>query len=125
MPNHHALLKLALGQDPEFDQGQGPYRIAAKYYHRRFSDGLVRRVPTDDEIKALEADIPGVSIYPLPREGQQLSELAAQDSYSFEVTDIIVGADSVAELEDKYERIVQALHYDIEDTKHTDQAEPR
>jgi biotin carboxylase len=127
VPNHQAMLKLALGQDPRFDQGQGRYRIAAKYYHRWFSDGIVRRVPTDDEIERIEAEIPGVSIYPVPREGQRLSELAAQDSYSFELTDIMIGADSVTELEDKYERIVKALPYDIEDTesKHTDQAEPR
>jgi hypothetical protein len=113
--NHHAMVELALGRDPDMPSGKGPYGIAAKWYHRRFSDGVVRRVPTAEEIARIERDIPGVRLSPVPQEGQRLSELPAQDSYSFELTDVIVGARDEAELVDKYERAVAALHYEFGD----------
>ncbi|WP_308283017.1 ATP-grasp domain-containing protein [Pseudonocardia nigra] len=114
-PNHQAMLNLALGRDPQLPHRQGRYGIAAKWYHRRFSDGIVRRVPTSEEIERIQRDIPGVALHPVPEQGQRLSEMDAQDSYSFELTDVVVGARDVAELEDRYERAIAALQYDIED----------
>lgn len=115
VPNHHAMLRLALGEDPELRQGQGRYGIAAKYYHRRFTDGIVRAVPDAGQIERTEREIPGVSVYPVPRVGQRLSALDGQDSYSYELTDVVVGADTVAELEDKYHRVVESLRYRIDE----------
>jgi len=113
--NHRAMVELALGRDPDLPRGKGPYEIAAKWYHRRFSDGVLRRLPTPDEIAGIEREIPGVRLAPVPVEGQRLSELPAQDSYSYELTDVIVGARDEAELEDKYERAVGALNYEFGD----------
>lgn len=119
-PNHHAMLRLALGCDPRFRQRQGRYRIAAKWYHRRFADGIVRAVPDAEQIEHIKRDIPGVAIYPVPSVGQRLSELDGQDSYSYELTDVIVGADSEAELEHKYQRVVDLLDYRIDDVDEPD-----
>jgi hypothetical protein len=111
--NHHAIVELALGRDPDLPRGKGPYAIAAKWYHRRFSDGVLRRGPTPDEIARIEREIPGVRVTPVAREGQRLSELLGQDSYSFELTDVIVGARDEPELVAKYERAVSALTYEF------------
>ena len=111
--NHHAMVELALGRDPDMPSGKGPYEIAAKWYHRRFDDGVLRRGPSPEEIARVEREIPGVRLSPVPHEGQRLSELPAQDSYSFELTDVIVGARDEAELEAKYERAVSGLTYEF------------
>jgi hypothetical protein len=111
--NHHAMVEVALGRDPEMPRGKGPYGIAAKWYHRRFDDGVLRRGPSPEEIARIEREIPGVRLSPVPREGQRLSELPAQDSYSFELTDVIVGARDEAALEANYERAVSALTYEF------------
>ena len=114
VPNHHAMVELALGRDPDMPSGKGPYGISAKWYHRRFSDGVLRRGPSAEEIARIEGEIPGVRLRPVPREGQRLSELHAQDSYSYELTDVIVGAQDEAELVEKYERAVAALTYEFD-----------
>jgi hypothetical protein len=111
--NHHAMVELALGHDPDVPRGEGPYAISAKWYHRRFEDGVLRRGPTPEEVARIEREIPGVRVTPVPREGQRLSELLGQDSYSFELTDVIVGARDEAELQAKYERAVGALTYEF------------
>jgi hypothetical protein len=111
--NHHAMVALALGRAPDLPHGEGPYEIAAKWYHRRFEDGVLRRGPSPEEIARIEREIPGVRVTPVPREGQRLSELLGQDSYSFELTDVIVGARDEAELRAKYERSVGALTYEF------------
>jgi hypothetical protein len=111
--NHHAMVQLALGYDPDMPSGKGPYGIAAKWYHRRFTDGLLRRGPSEEELARVEREVPGVHVAPVPREGQRLSELPSQDSYSYELADVIVGARDEAELVEKYERAVAALTYEF------------
>jgi hypothetical protein len=112
--NHHAMVELALGRDPDLPRGKGPYAIAATWYHRRFDDGVLRRGPSPEEIERIEREIPGVRLSPVPQEGQRLSELPGQDSYSYELTDVVVGAHDEAELVAKYERAVGALTYEFD-----------
>jgi hypothetical protein len=117
VPNHHVMLSLALGRDPRFEKGQGPYEIAAKCYLRRFADGVIGRVPSEEEIADIERQVGGVTVRPVPEQGQQLSEMDAQDSYSYELAEIEVAAGSVEELEEKYQRVVDALDFQIEDVE--------
>jgi hypothetical protein len=115
-PNHQAMLALALGEAPVLPHRKGEYGIAAKWYHRRFADGVLRRGPDPEDVRRIERDIPGVAVHPLLEPGQRLSELpGAQDSYSFEITDVIVAARDEAELVEKYERVVAALPYEFEE----------
>jgi biotin carboxylase len=113
-PNHHYMLKVALGEDPG-PPGAGPYQISARYYLRQFSDGVLRAGPSADEIAAVERDIDGVRIHRRAPDGARLSDLPGQDSYSYELAEIIVGAADVAELEDKYDRCVAALRFEFEE----------
>ncbi len=115
VPNHHCMVRLGLGLDPRLPKGQGRYDIAAKCYYRRFSDGIVTGVPTAAEIERIQDDIPGVTIEVVPAEGIRLSKMPAQDSYSYELADIFIGADSEADLVAKYERCVDALRFEFDD----------
>lgn len=113
VPNHHCMLSLALGRDPELPYRRGPYEVAAKWYLRQFTDGLVRRVPTPEEVERVEREIPGVRVTVQAREGQRLSDLPGQDSYSFELAHIFTGADSEEEMRAKYDRCVAMLPFEF------------
>ncbi len=64
------MIRLALDEDPPVvPGGDGPYRMAAKWYYRWFGEGTVREVPTPEEIAAIERGIPGVRIDMVPSEG--------------------------------------------------------
>lgn len=113
-PNHHYMLKVGLGEDPRRPLGAGPYALAARWYLRRFSDGFLSRGPTDEEIKSIEDEIGGISVYRRAPDGGKLSDMSGQDSYSYELAEIVVGADGPAQLRDKYDRCVAALRFDFD-----------
>jgi hypothetical protein len=110
VPNHHHMIALALGKDPAVTRGAGEYAMAAKWYYRWFADGVVHGVPDEDTIRRIEQEIPGVRIDLVPEEGQQLSRMPEQDSYSFEVAHIFTGADDEDGLREKFDRCVASLN---------------
>jgi biotin carboxylase len=109
VPNHHCMVRLALGEDPRMPHGEGTYAMAAKWYHRWFTDGVVRRVPGPEEIARIERETPGVRIEVVPEEGTRLSELPGQDSYSYELAHIFTGGADEKELREKFDHCVAAL----------------
>ncbi|MDN0197634.1 ATP-grasp domain-containing protein [Streptomyces sp. S.PNR 29] len=109
VPNHHCMVRLALGEDPRMPHREGPYAMAAKWYHRWFTDGVVRRVPGPEDIARIEREIPGVRVDVVPEEGSRLSELPQQDSYSYELAHIFTGGANEEELREKYDHCVAAL----------------
>ncbi|MBN6039539.1 acetyl-CoA carboxylase biotin carboxylase subunit family protein [Amycolatopsis sp. 195334CR] len=111
VPNHYRVVQLGLGRDPSTPARRGKWGISAKWYHRRFEDGVVERVPTAEEIAEIEQRIPGVQIELVVEEGQRLSDLPAQDSYSFELADVVIGAASEKEMAEKFDRVVEALDF--------------
>lgn len=113
VPNHHAMLRLALGRRPEMPRGEGPYAIAAKWTLRRFADGIVRNVPTAGDIEQIRQEIDGVDVEIVPALGQHLSEMEGQDAYSFELAHVFTGAQSVGELEKKYDQVVERLPFEF------------
>ena len=117
MANHKAMVELALGRDPQLAYREGPYNVAAKWFLRRFTDGLVTRSPTDEEVAAVETEIPGTTIDLAAREGDRLSEMWDQDSYSYKLANIYIGADDEDELVAKYERCVEALPFSFDDVE--------
>lgn len=120
VPNHHCMLRLALGQEPymPYREGEGEYDVAAKWVYRRFDgDAVVRRTPSQEEIHQIGRDIPGVAIFPTVSEGDRLSELLGQDSYSYELADVIIGASDISDLEDKYRRATERLRFEFDETE--------
>lgn len=112
-PNLECMVRLALGEDPRLPHRQGKYAVAAKWFLRRFTDGVVTRVPTSAEIDDLQREIPGAQIVVLPAEGDRLSDLRWQDSYSYELADVILAARDRGELIAQYQRCEQALHFEF------------
>ncbi|MBK5990294.1 acetyl-CoA carboxylase biotin carboxylase subunit family protein [Streptomyces microflavus] len=117
VPNHHRMFRLALGGDPALPAGGGDYKVAAKWYYRWFGEGRVHQVPTADEIAAIERDIPGVHIDMVPSEGQRLSSVKGQDSYSYEVAHIFTGGDDEDDLRRKFDACVAALGLSFDETE--------
>ncbi|MGB3441439.1 MAG: ATP-grasp domain-containing protein [Actinophytocola sp.] len=113
-PNHNYMVKVALGEDPG-PRGTGKYAISARWYLRRFTDGVLLRGPSEDEIAMLESAIDGVRIYRKAPDGGRLSEGLHADSYSYGLAEIVIGADDEAGLSAKYDRCVEALRFEFAD----------
>ena len=93
---------------------EGDSPLAAKFFHRLFQgDAKVTRVPSAEEIAELEAKYPGTRILPQVQVGQWLSELPEQDSYSYAVAYIYMGAKNQSTLLRNYERVVASLKFEF------------
>ena len=114
-PNHAVMLDLALGRKPHMPRRQGEHAIAAKWMLRHFQDGVVRRVPTAEEIEALEQRYGNVDIEVAVEEGARLSDADTEDSYSFTLAEIFVGAETEQQLRDIYDACCEALAIEISD----------
>ncbi|MDK1344907.1 ATP-grasp domain-containing protein [Streptomyces sp. 378] len=115
VPNHHCMVSLALGEDPRMPHREGSYAMAAKWYHRWFTDGVVNRVPSPEDIARIERETPGVRIEVIPGAGERLSDLPGQDSYSYELAHIYTGGADEADLRKKFDHCVAALGLSFED----------
>lgn len=113
--NHRAMVRLALGRDPEMPRRQGRHALAAKTFLRRLEDGRAVRVPTADEVAAAEAAVPGVTVDVIVGEGERLSELPDQDSYSYKIANIYVGGADRAEIAARFDRCVAMLPFEFSD----------
>jgi hypothetical protein len=72
---------------------------------------VVERVPGEDEVRAIEKDIPGCHIKVEAEQGSRLSDMLRQDSYSFEYALLFVGGDSVEEIDKKADSIKARLDF--------------
>ena len=115
--NHQVLVDIAMGRKPEFGLNAGIYRSAAKFLLRKYEDTVVTRIPTQEEIAAVQEAFKDSLVVVLVREGMSLSELPHQDSYSFEIANIYLGAQSQRELLEKYRELCQSLHFEFADGK--------
>jgi len=126
--HHQVMIDLALGRKPAMPHREGRFRCAAKFMLRRQEDARVVRVPTDAEIAAVEAAIPGVVIQVELSEGMRLSQLRYQDSYSYEVAVVFVGADDHEGLAAKYRQVLARLPLEFaatEESGHSPSRRPR
>lgn len=114
--NHQAMIALALEQDPQLPQGAGPYDCAAKWFLRSFvDDGVVPRVPSDEDVRALEERAAGTTIKVLVEEGDRLAALHGQDTDSYKLAEVFVGASDHTALVDKYELCLEGLPFEIDE----------
>lgn len=113
MPHHEIMVDLALGNQPQFPHRQGKYKCAAKFLERRFQDELVVKVPSEEEIATLQQELPDTLVDVFVKPGMRLSQLANQDSYSYEVADILLGANSQHELLEKHRQCLEKLGFEF------------
>ncbi|MGM0703204.1 MAG: ATP-grasp domain-containing protein [Pseudomonadota bacterium] len=114
--HQQVTVDLALGNRPDMPHRQGAFPLAAKFFHRVFfRDAVVSRVPSADELAELEADYPGSLIALQVEEGQRLSELPEQDSYSYALAYVWLGAEDVDQLHARYESLAARLSFEFTD----------
>jgi hypothetical protein len=90
--------------------------VAAEFFYRVFfKDATVARAPSPEEVEAAAAKVPGTTIIPQVREGMRLSDLPEQDSYSYAVACIWMGANKQSSLLWNYERVLKGLEFEFVD----------
>jgi len=112
--NQLATIETGLGHDPTFPHREGEFFCAAKFFWRVFEDGVVTRVPSEDDYARARAEMPEVIVRPQVEVGTRLSELIEQDSYSYALAYIFVAAQSRKELLDKYMRCRELLPFEYQ-----------
>lgn len=113
--NFHVMVATGLGERPAMPHAKGSDAIAAKFMVRVYRDGIVTRVPSEQDVAAVRERVPGVDVLVLVRDGMRLSELANQDSYTFEVANLFIGGDDERDLLEKHHRCLELLHFEIQD----------
>ena len=112
--NHRVMLEVNLGRRPHMPHGAGPFDTAAVFFLRHPEDAHVTAVPSPEEIAALEARIPGLEVQLHVQPGQRLSELVDQDSYSYELGLLYLGARDETELLQRYDDCREHLRFALE-----------
>ncbi|MFC7343880.1 ATP-grasp domain-containing protein [Saccharopolyspora griseoalba] len=110
-PNHQAMVQLATGEQPTMPYRSGRHRVAGKWFHRTFEDAHVKSAPGDAELARVREEFPDAFVDLVAQEGKRLSELRAQDPYSYELFAVYLGADSEEDLRAKYLRCVDLLPF--------------
>ena len=106
-------IDLALGRRPDLPHRRGRHRVAGKFMLRAFEDGIVERIPDAADMERLKQRFPDALVRPMVSEGERLAHLPYQDSYSFEIAHVFLGADSQPELLSKYQAVLELLRFRI------------
>lgn len=122
--NFKIMVELALGREPDFPIREGRYGCAAKFHVRVFEDGIARHVPDERDIKRIQEQFPDTLIEMKVRQGMRLSDLIEQDSYSYDLAHIHTGAKDRKSLLVKYNRILEALHFEFDPVTEQQEAAP-
>lgn len=121
--NQSVMLDLALGLRPRMPHREGPFARAAKLFVRTLDDAFVEEVPSDDDLAALEAEIPDAKIVLRAQAGQWLSEQPYAEPYSHELAWCYLGADSREEIEARYRHCLERLRFRLRDRGEVSAAE--
>ncbi|MDX1466218.1 MAG: hypothetical protein R3215_11005 [Halomonas sp.] len=121
-PHLQVMVDVALGMPPRMPHREGRYGVAAKQMLRVFDNGRVSRVPNEEEVRRVEAAFPGTLVQLNVREGMRLSELRHQDSFSWELGVLFIGADDRETLDARIEQCRRMLPFEIEPLPEEDEA---
>ena len=114
--SHQVAVQLSVGAKPALPSRQGNFQRAAHFFIRHYQDAVVTAVPDQDQIRALQEAIPGTWIEVLVRPGDRLSELYdLQDSYSYEIVHLYIGAQNQRQLLERYQQCADALDFQYAD----------
>ncbi len=114
MSDHEVAIDVALGISPTMPYRQGPFRVAAKCMIPHYGDGIVKRVPSDEELRQLAERFPGIRVQLDVEPGTRLHDLHNQDSYRYVLGTMFLGADSHDQLGERYDACLEALRFEFE-----------
>ena len=112
--SQRAMLGVAQDRRPRMPHRLGEHGAAGKLFLRAREDGIVRRVPGERELAAVAERFPGARVELDVAPGQRLSELTVQESYSYELGRVHVGAQDHAALDTAWDELEELLTFDIE-----------
>jgi biotin carboxylase len=112
--NAQVMLDVALGHSPDPPRWRGEAAVAAKFFIRAFRDGIVTRAPTPDDVARAEAAVPGAHVSVHVEPGVLLSDLPDQDSYSYELATVRLGAANERELLQRHRKVTAELPFAVE-----------
>jgi biotin carboxylase len=112
--SQRVLFSVSQGREPRMLHRQGEFDVAGKYFLRTTMDGTVRSVPSQEEIAAVVERFPGTRVGIDLAPGTRLADLAVQETYSFELGRVFLGADDHEQLEDRFEQVKDMLPFEIE-----------
>jgi len=112
-PHQQIALDLALGKRPRIPEREGPHRIAAKFMMRVFEDAVIRRAPDASDLATLNRQAPDIRVRIMTAPGERLSHMPYQDSYSYEIAELFVGASSQEALLEKYRAAARLLPFEF------------
>lgn len=114
--HQQVAVEISLGEEPSLPRGDGPFRYAGKFMVRHLGgDAYVRRVPSVEETKQLCEDFPELRMQVHVQEGMRLSDLKLQESYSYELAEVFLGADSPEALTERYEELLRQLPIELDE----------
>jgi len=133
--NQEVMVDVGLGRRPDFPHREGRYPRAAKFMVRvsrdelgghgqRGGDGIVRRVPTAEDLERVRQIVPGTRVKVGVEEGQRLGAMRHQDSYSYELAVVFLGGESDEELAEHYETALGILDFRIDPVDPEGSVEP-
>lgn len=112
--NYEMAVEVALGRPPRLSRDKGPFAMAATCFLRRFEDGYVTRVPSPEQVKAIEESIDGTLIEVRAKPNSRLSDLVEQDAYSYALALVYLGGRSEDDIVKKFDEVVQKLDIRVE-----------
>ncbi|MFP4316562.1 MAG: acetyl-CoA carboxylase biotin carboxylase subunit family protein [Desulfovibrionales bacterium] len=112
--NHRIMAEVGLGNRPIWERGKGDFNVGAKLFIRSFEEGKVMHVPNEEQIAEAQKRFPGTLVQVLVEPGQHLSEMLYQDSYSFKLALVYMGADNEEELLENFEEVKKILDFRVE-----------
>jgi hypothetical protein len=92
---------------------QGEFAVAGKFFLRTFEDGVVGSAPSEDDIRRVVERFPGTRVEIDATAGRRLSDMAVQETYSYELGRVFIGADDHDQLEERFSAIEAMLPFDI------------
>jgi biotin carboxylase len=122
--HHQVAIKVALGEKPDMPFRQGAFAHAAKFMMRHMgADGYVQHLPDEKELERIQAEFPELRLQMIVEEGQRLSDLPMQEAYSYELANVFLGGNDLAELEQRYKRLREHLQIEIKPLENEPEAQ--
>ncbi len=109
--HHEVAIDVAMGRKPNFPNGGGLYKYAAKFMPRSYDTARVTRVPTQADIERLRERFPHAMFKSHVQKGMELADLPNQDSYSFGLGDLFLGSDSRDALPEYFREAMHILGF--------------
>lgn len=113
--HHEVMIDLALGNKPDPPHRKGAFGCAAKFFFRAHEDGVITYAPTESDIEKVKTLFPGTLPNIHVKTGMRPSDVPNQESYSYELGYVFMGAKNEHELLENHRKALDYLRFEIAD----------